>query len=222
MSGVNESRPTALPTDAAARKAIPMARGLLDYFPAALAEVARLSARGNDQHNPGEELHWSRGKSADHADCVLRHLIDRGSVDTDGVRHSAKAAWRALALLQLELEAAGAPVARGAQGASSPSRAGGECASEAISPCRGGERTPSSSSAGGECATCAGLRMPGCPCRGGERYTPANTPSSEPWTTAEERTCATCYHAGCHWPCSACSLGPDSTGTDMWQSEEEG
>jgi len=31
-------------------------------------------------------------------------LIDRGKFDTDGQRHSAKLAWRALALLQLELE----------------------------------------------------------------------------------------------------------------------
>jgi hypothetical protein len=60
-------------------------------------------------------MHHARGKSTDHADCILRHLIDRGTVDTDGIRHSAKVAWRALALLQLELEEAGAPLARGAR-----------------------------------------------------------------------------------------------------------
>jgi hypothetical protein len=60
-------------------------------------------------------MHHARGKSTDHADCILRHLIDRGTVDTDGIRHSAKVAWRALALLQLELEAEGAPMARGAK-----------------------------------------------------------------------------------------------------------
>ncbi|KAF1711076.1 hypothetical protein CSC70_03885 [Pseudoxanthomonas kalamensis DSM 18571] len=32
--------------------------------------------------------------------------MQRGTVDTDGVRHSAKVAWRALALLQKEIEAA--------------------------------------------------------------------------------------------------------------------
>jgi hypothetical protein len=31
-------------------------------------------------------------------------LIERGSVDKDGVRHSTKVAWRALALLQREIE----------------------------------------------------------------------------------------------------------------------
>jgi hypothetical protein len=92
-----------------------MVRGLLDYFPAALAAVAEVSKAGNDQHNPGEPLHWARGKSMDHADCAVRHLMDRGTLDTDGKRHSAKAAWRMLALLQEELEAAGAPLARGAK-----------------------------------------------------------------------------------------------------------
>jgi len=104
-----------LPTQAADRKAIPIVRGCLDYFPAALAAVAAVSKAGNDQHNPGQEMHHARGKSSDHADCIVRHLMDRGTIDSDGMRHSAKVAWRALALLQEELEAAGAPLARGAR-----------------------------------------------------------------------------------------------------------
>jgi hypothetical protein len=107
--------PAVLPTDPAARKDIPIATGVLDYFPAALAEIARLSKQGNDQHNPGEPLHWARGKSNDHADTIIRHFLERGTIDTDGMRHSAKLAWRALALLQMEMEAEGAPVARGAR-----------------------------------------------------------------------------------------------------------
>lgn len=102
-----------LPSEKQARKNIPLVRGVIDYFPAALAEVARVSKAGNDQHNPGEPLHWARGKSADHADCIVRHLMERGTMDEDGQRHSAKAAWRALALLQEELEDGGAPPARG-------------------------------------------------------------------------------------------------------------
>lgn len=93
-----------LPTDALARKNAPIARGVLDYFPLAIAAVAELSRVGNEQHNPGQPMHWARGKSTDHADCIARHLIDRGTVDTDGQRHSTKTAWRALALLQEELE----------------------------------------------------------------------------------------------------------------------
>lgn len=94
-----------LTSDAKARKATPMARGLLDYFPDALAEVAHTSFVANEQHNPGEPMHWAREKSTDHADCIVRHLIDRGKLDGDGLRHSAKVAWRALAILQLEIEA---------------------------------------------------------------------------------------------------------------------
>ncbi len=105
-----------MPTDSAERKAVPMAEGLLYYFPAALAEVARVSKAGNDKHNPGQPMHHARGKSNDHADCIIRHLIDAGTVDPDdGMRHSAKVAWRALALLQEELEREGAPLARNAK-----------------------------------------------------------------------------------------------------------
>jgi hypothetical protein len=93
-----------LTTDSAARKQQPIATGVLDYFPDALADVAHLSKVGNDKHNPGEPLHWSRGKSDDHADCIIRHMIDRGTVDTDGVLHDTKVAWRALAQLQLTIE----------------------------------------------------------------------------------------------------------------------
>jgi hypothetical protein len=95
-----------LPTDKKARKERPIARGVLDYFPDAIAAVANVSYVGNQQHNPGEEMHWARDKSSDHSDCVARHLIERGTIDDDGLRHSAKLAWRALALLQIEIEEA--------------------------------------------------------------------------------------------------------------------
>lgn len=89
-----------------------MCGGLLDYFPAALAAVAAHSMAGNAKHNPGQPLHWARDKSLDHADCITRHLVERGGFDPDGTRHSAALAWRALALLQTELEAEGAEPGR--------------------------------------------------------------------------------------------------------------
>jgi hypothetical protein len=103
--GSNQNVLRSLPEGAGERKAVPITTGVLDYFPLALSEVARLSKKGNDQHNPGQPLHWARGKSSDHADCLVRHLIQRGELDTDGISHTAKVAWRALALLQEELEA---------------------------------------------------------------------------------------------------------------------
>lgn len=97
------------------RKQYPIAMGLLDYFPDACAAVAEVSFHGNQKHNPGEPMHHARGKSMDHADCIGRHLIERGGFDGP-IRHSAALAWRALALLQEELEAEfKLPLPRGAR-----------------------------------------------------------------------------------------------------------
>lgn len=94
-----------LPADAKARKGIPLASGLLDYFPLALCAVAELSRVGNEQHNPGKPLHWDRSKSGDEADALMRHLLQRNETDKDGVEHAVKVAWRGLALAEKRLEA---------------------------------------------------------------------------------------------------------------------
>jgi len=99
------TRATTLPTEAAERKQYPVASGVLDYFPDAIVAISNLSQRGNDQHNPGQPLHWAREKSGDESDTMLRHFLQRGTMDTDGVRHTVKMAWRALAILQKEIEA---------------------------------------------------------------------------------------------------------------------
>lgn len=94
-----------LPTDSEERKGIPIFSGVLNYFPLAIAAVARVSKAGNDKHNPGQPMHWARGKSMDHPDCIARHLIDVETIDpVTGEYEDAKSlAWRALAKLQ-ELE----------------------------------------------------------------------------------------------------------------------
>lgn len=87
------------------RKGIPLCTGVLDYFPDALEAVAQLSKAGNDKHNPGQPLHWSREKSGDHADCIVRHMRDRGTIDQEtGLLHDVAVAWRALAQAQLAIE----------------------------------------------------------------------------------------------------------------------
>lgn len=93
-----------LPTNAKERKNVPIATGVIDYFPDAIVAVAELSRVGNEQHNPGKPLHWDRSKSGDESDALMRHFIERGTLDSDGVRHSTKVAWRALANLQKEIE----------------------------------------------------------------------------------------------------------------------
>jgi hypothetical protein len=105
-----------LPIEANDRKSIPLFSGVIAYFPDALVAVAELSRIGNDQHNSGEALHWARGKSGDELDALTRHLFEAGTMDTDGVRHSTKLAWRALANLQKELEKElKLPVSRGSR-----------------------------------------------------------------------------------------------------------
>lgn len=88
------------------RKAIPVCTGVIDYFPDAMRLVARLSKIGNDKHNgPGTPLHWAKEKSKDHEDALVRHLMERGTLDPEtGLTHTAAVAWRGLALLQAELE----------------------------------------------------------------------------------------------------------------------
>lgn len=127
-----------LPADSAEHKEYPLHAGLLAYFPAALAGVARHSKLGNDKHNPGEPLHHARGKSMDHEDCILRHLVDlsdllarrervskrvmladtarnRALYDEPILAEANALAWRALALAQrLHEQIGGAPLAPGA------------------------------------------------------------------------------------------------------------
>lgn len=96
----------------AERKAEPIHSGVMLYFPDALAAVARISVAGNKQHNPGEPLHWARGKSMDQMDAAARHMLTLEGVDSaSGELEAANNAWRALAQLQLleekRLKAAG-------------------------------------------------------------------------------------------------------------------
>ena len=105
------------PDPSAERKATPIFSGVMAYFPNALEGVARLSKAGNDKHNPGEDLHWARGKSMDHADCIARHLLEWDEIDPeDGIPHVYKVAWRSLALAQQYAEEhEGAPMSRGSR-----------------------------------------------------------------------------------------------------------
>lgn len=120
---VEATQPTTLPHDSAARRAIPLTQGVLQYFPAALAEVAKVSKMGAIKHSAGV-LSWTRPdwprhhEVLDHLDCVLRHIVDygenSGDDDESGLCALAHAAWRMLAACQIELELRGAPIATNA------------------------------------------------------------------------------------------------------------
>ena len=88
------------------RKQTPVFSGVLKYFPDAIAEVAKCSFAGQQQHNPDKPLAWDRSKSGDEYDALMRHLMDStvDDYDTDGTLHLAKVAWRGLAGLQKHLE----------------------------------------------------------------------------------------------------------------------
>lgn len=97
-------------TDPQERKNMPIGTGVLDYFPLTLLEVARVSKVGNDQHNPGEPLHWDRSKSTDESDSLIRHFLERDKKDSDGTYHAAKMIWRSMAYLEKLLEAEQEPL----------------------------------------------------------------------------------------------------------------
>jgi len=85
-----------LPTDAKERKAIPVYTGFINYFPKAIAAVAKVSLVGGIQHGQtAETLHWDRSKSGDELDAMMRHILDG---DWEQV------AWRAMANLEKKLE----------------------------------------------------------------------------------------------------------------------
>lgn len=91
------------------RKRKPLFSGCMMYFPEALLAVSEHSLKANEKHNPGQDLHWAKEKSTDHADCVARHLMDIGpdwnELDPEnGSYHATALAWRALALLQTVIE----------------------------------------------------------------------------------------------------------------------
>lgn len=96
--------PSGVPPEAAARKKIPIYSGLIKFFPDALAAVAAASVAGNVQHGFEGDLEWDRDKDYNDLDNLGRHLLDAGTLDSDGQRHTAKVVWRGLAALQKEIE----------------------------------------------------------------------------------------------------------------------
>jgi hypothetical protein len=73
------------------------------YFPDATAQVALHSFESNEQHNPGQALHWNRAKSSDEMDAMCRHIVDGTSPTLtldEQILEQRAVAWRAMAQLQ--------------------------------------------------------------------------------------------------------------------------
>jgi len=84
-----------LPNDAKERKRIPVYTAFIKYFPDAMVEVAKLSVKGNEQHNTPDKIWWDKSKSADELDSLMRHMLEEDWVAV---------AWRAMANLQRECD----------------------------------------------------------------------------------------------------------------------
>lgn len=97
------------------REDYPLFDVLVGYFPAAMCELARWTKVGNEQHNPGEELHWAREKSTDHRNKILRHLMDYDQKESNGFYEAIPMLWRCAALVQELLEKDGWPEGRNAR-----------------------------------------------------------------------------------------------------------
>lgn len=127
-----------LSTDSDERKEYPIYDGCIRYFPAALALVANTAKKGNDKHNKGQPLHHARGKSGDHGNCIVRHMMDIADLEAAYERQQSysadehqyaldnykelllteagQLAWRALAFVQELCERYdGAPLAPAAR-----------------------------------------------------------------------------------------------------------
>lgn len=110
------------PSDDAGRKALPIFAMIAGYFPKALREVTRVCVANNVRYSPDRaptDITWNRGKSKDQSGSLFRHLLER---EVDGhvfetvpeeiakiigrpnVYVLAEAAWRALAMLEEEIE----------------------------------------------------------------------------------------------------------------------
>lgn len=84
-----------LPNAPEERKQIPIYSGVINYFPDAIVEVAKISYKGSKQHHPDKGVFWDKSKSSDELDALMRHMIEG---------EWAAVAWRALANLQRECD----------------------------------------------------------------------------------------------------------------------
>ncbi len=105
----SKERETGLPVESKERKTYPIYSGLIAYFADALAAVANLSYKGNQQHHADEPLHWDKSKSTDSRDALMRHVIDMEKANKDGdyekeLEEAKRVAWRGLENLQRLIE----------------------------------------------------------------------------------------------------------------------
>lgn len=81
----------------------PVMRGVMDYFPNAIKEVAKVSGFGAQKYAWKNWIHVDNGFDR-YSDALVRHLLDEADGINDaesGLLHAAHAAWNSLARLEL-------------------------------------------------------------------------------------------------------------------------
>ena len=107
----NERDPNGIPAKSPGSKLdagkSPVMQGVLQYFPRALLEVAKVSQAGANKYTWKGWETVSNGP-ARYGDALARHILledIEGTYDRDtGLMHAAQAAWNALARLELILK----------------------------------------------------------------------------------------------------------------------
>lgn len=104
-------KPVFFEPDSDTRKRMPVATGVMAYFPLALLIVSMVSRAGAEKHCGGR-LGWAKHLSTDEPDAEVRHMLDfylglcEPIVPELGrLGPLATKAWRALAHLEREAEA---------------------------------------------------------------------------------------------------------------------
>lgn len=102
------------PDDDKERKALPIFKMIVGYFPKAMREITRVCVANNQRFNPDREpadISWARGKSPDQLGSAFRHMLERAvdgkkfeTVSGTRIYVLAEAAWRICAELELEIE----------------------------------------------------------------------------------------------------------------------
>lgn len=80
----------------------PVVKGFMEYFPTAIAEVARVSEFGAKKYDWGNWRFVDNGAER-YTEALGRHLLAPGTDSESGLEHAAHAAWNAMARLELLL-----------------------------------------------------------------------------------------------------------------------
>jgi hypothetical protein len=90
------------PEDDAERQTYPIGTFICEFFPHALAELARFSHKQQQKHNPDGPIGWAKDKSVWSIDRVFRHAMEAQRLYNEGDIEAAGEEFKSLAWRSLE------------------------------------------------------------------------------------------------------------------------